>query len=84
MSEFKGRAGTIYIEKSDVLSNVDLKPVRAEYEVWFEDFCILGTGDTEVKALDDAWRHTGDIMALIADARIQTASSQNSANGLPA
>lgn len=39
--------------------------------MWFESFCILGLGHTELEALDDAWRHTGNIMVLVSEARIK-------------
>jgi hypothetical protein len=66
ISGFKGAAGTIYIERAEDAGEGDRK-----IEVWFEDFCILGLGHTELEALNDAWSHTGDIMALIADARLK-------------
>jgi hypothetical protein len=81
MSEFKGKAGTIYVNASRDGNN---ERVNGDFEVWFEDFCILGQGKSEIEALDDAWRHTGDIMALIADARIQMTSTENAANALAA
>jgi hypothetical protein len=67
-NEFKGEAGTIYIEQARPGDN-------HRYEVWFETFCILGEGDSELEALNDAWRHTGNIMALIAEARLKVAAT---------
>ena len=61
MSEFTGKAGTIYIEKAYY---DDRKP----YEVWLEDFCILGDGASEQEALQEAARHTADISDLIKEA----------------
>jgi hypothetical protein len=65
--EFTGRAGNIEIRKADDGND---RP----YEVWFEDFCILGDGDSALEALHDAWRHTGDIMALISEATLSVAA----------
>lgn len=65
MSEFKGKAGRIYVEKAD---NVD----DHKWEVWFEDFCILGTGNTEIDALVDAKGHTADIIGLISQGITET------------
>lgn len=64
MSEFKGEAGTIYIERS---KDSDEKP----FEVWFEDFCILGCGDTDLEALYGAAQHVRDISALIGEAIVK-------------
>lgn len=61
MSEFSGEAGTIYVSKS---KDSDEKP----WEVWFEDFCILGTGDSEIEALQDAKRQAESITQLVSNA----------------
>ena len=45
--EFKGEAGCIYIEVAQPGDN-------HRYEVWFETFCILGEGNSEIEALGDA------------------------------
>lgn len=58
--EFKGETGTIYVQYSEG----DYKP----YNVWFEDFVILGDGDSEIEALRDARAHTANIGKLITDA----------------
>lgn len=58
--EFSSKAGTIYLEK--------VKAGDREFEVWFEDFCILGTGNSEAEALRQAERHTADIGELIRQA----------------
>lgn len=70
MSEFKGKAGTIYVEKDD--SNE--KP----YEVWFEDFCILGVGDSQQEALRDAVGHVRDIGTLVSEALKQAQAAVGS------
>lgn len=61
MSEFEGEAGTIYVKKS---KDCDERP----YEVWLEDFCILGTGDSILAALENAAKQTALIQELIASA----------------
>lgn len=68
MSEFKGKAGTIYVSKS---KDSDEQP----WEVWFEDFCILGTGDTKLEVLKDAVGHTADISDLISGAITELAAT---------
>ena len=68
LHEFKGKAGRIYIQRAD---DSEMDEGGRRMEVWFEDFCILRLGHTEVEALDDAWSHTGDIMALISEARLK-------------
>lgn len=60
MADFNGPPGNIFTEYHPD----DDKP----WEVWFEDFCILGTGDLEIEALTDAARHTQDIVTLINEA----------------
>lgn len=67
-SEFKGKAGTIYVEKG---GHDDREP----YEVWFEDFCIIGTGHSEIVALNDTLRHVADMAELVADALRQMSST---------
>lgn len=68
MSEFSGKAGTVYIEK--------VKASDREYEVWFEDFCILGTGNTEIEALQHAKRHAEDIVRLVGNAIVEILSPE--------
>ena len=75
MSEFRGKAGRIFIEQAD--TEVD----SHRFEVWFEDFCILGMGNSELEALNNAWTHTGNIMALIAAARIQLINAAHATGG---
>ena len=72
--EFHGDAGTIYIEQAQPGDN-------HRYEVWFETFCILGEGDSELTALNEAWRHTGNILALIAEARLTIVNATPAASG---
>jgi hypothetical protein len=64
ISEFSGEAGTVYIRQAGEGND---RP----YEVWFEDFCILGDGDSRLEALRDAQRHTRDILALIVEAEMK-------------
>jgi len=73
VSEFTGKAGNIYVEK---------EPDRNDhpYVVWFEDLVILGHGNSELEALNDAWSHTGDIMVLISEARIKTIATTQAAS----
>lgn len=68
MSEFTGQAGTIYVEKAGD------KPTDG-YEVWFEDFCILGKGNSELEALENAGRQTIDILELIVRGMREVAGS---------
>jgi hypothetical protein len=68
INEFKGKAGTIYIERADP-NEIDEN--GREIEVWVENFSIIGLGHTELEALNDAWTHVGDMMALIAEARLK-------------
>lgn len=68
MSEFKGKAGTIYVQQTTDENSLNEKP----FEVWFEDFYILGTGRSDIEALQDAKRHADDIVRLISDAVIRT------------
>ena len=64
--EYTGEAGTIYVEEPDDGST------RDDYEVWFEDFCIIGTGKTESEALQSAAIHTGRLSTLILTAMVQS------------
>lgn len=66
MTEYTGKAGHIYIEKSGERPNDG-------YEVWFEDFCILGAGASELEALQNAIRHTLQIAKLVTEAAIDAA-----------
>jgi hypothetical protein len=66
--EFKGEAGRIYVEESQPGDD-------HRYEVRFETLCILGEGNSEIEALQDAWRHTGNIMVLISEALLSVAIS---------
>lgn len=70
INEFKGKAGRIYVEKAGY---DDRKP----YEVWFEDLCILGDGDSEIEALRNAARHAADISILIAEALVTMESGSS-------
>lgn len=68
MSEFSSQVGTIYISEAD---NVD----EQRWEVWYEDLCILGVGNSEIEALNDAVGHVADIAHLVNMAIISTAVS---------
>lgn len=72
--EFHGDAGAIYIEQAQPGDN-------HRYEVWFETFCILGEGNSELEALNDAWRHTGNILALITEARLRLSNATAATSG---
>lgn len=76
--EFKGDAGRIYVEKA---SGSDEKP----YEVWFEDFHILGLGHTELEALEDAARMLADMDTLVIEAitqvRLNAQTTETTASG---
>lgn len=85
MAEFIGDPGSIYTERNPD----DDKP----WNVWFEDFCILGDGNTESEALEAALRQTNDIATLIneaikitkdreaADAQSKLTTNPNQLNG---
>jgi len=70
--EFEGKAGNICITRES-----DICP----FEVWFEDFCILGDGNSELEALNNAWSYTGDIMALISEARLKIINATPAPSG---
>lgn len=72
ISEFKGKAGRIYVEKAD---DVD----ERHYEVSFEDLCILGTGNSELEALEDAVRHVADISTLVSEAIVSVSIAAHEA-----
>lgn len=61
MSEFRGDVGTIYTNKSDTS---DL----GRWEAWFEDFNIIGQGNTELEAMHDAARMTLGMHVLVISA----------------
>ena len=61
MSEFKGDVGTIYTNRSDTS---DL----GRWEAWFEDFHIIGQGNTELEALQDAERMAQGMNLLVKEA----------------
>lgn len=61
MSEYKGEAGTIYTEYADSTDGY-------RWEAWFEDFHIIGTGDSERSALEDAVRFTEQLGTLTKEA----------------
>jgi hypothetical protein len=67
VSEYKGKAGRIYTE---VVDDDDIDEGGKKWEVWFEDFCILGLGHTEQEVLEDAIRHTEDLSTLISEALV--------------
>lgn len=60
MSKFKGDVGTIYTQETD--------DADKRWQVWFEDFNIIGLGNTELEALRDAERVTGEMNALVKQA----------------
>lgn len=60
MSEFTGKAGTIYIEPPD--------RSECQWRVWFEDFHIIGQGSSEIEALKDAERMTIEMTELVRSA----------------
>lgn len=62
--QFNGEVGTISIAKKD-----------GQYEVWFEDFNIMGQGDSEVEALQEAALHAAQLSLLITKVLTQTQGS---------
>ena len=81
ISEFKGEAGTIYIERIDVISKTDQRVVRSEYEVWFENLSIIGKGNTELQALQDAALCAAQISLLVATAISKVSDTTPAASG---
>lgn len=71
MSEFTGEVGTIYTNKSD---SCDL----GRWEAWFEDFNIIGQGNTELEALHDAERMTLGMNTLVKQAISELATNGQS------
>lgn len=61
MKEFSGEAGTIYIQEP-----ADTDDWR--FEVWFEDLHMLGKGDSELEALQDAALNTAQTQMLLVKA----------------
>lgn len=78
INQFRGKAGTIYIQKADP---DEIDEGGREVEIWFESFCILGLGGTVLEALNDAWSHTGDIMMLISEARLKVVNDTQAVAG---
>lgn len=60
MASFRGEAGNLYTEPPDETDD--------QWNVWFEDFVILGTGKTEMEALRDALQQTLAINQLVGSA----------------
>jgi hypothetical protein len=77
MSEYSGKAGTIYVNVSR-----NNTPVNRCFEVWYEDFCELGSGATEVEALHNAFANTADILILISEATIKASETPQPLNTL--
>lgn len=67
-NEYKGEVGTIYFQRA---KDVEGK----EYEVWFEDFNIIGLGKTKMEALKDAAEFAVDLGKLVESAMAQEAAS---------
>lgn len=69
--EFHGDVGGVYITRDS-----DIDP----FEVWFEDFYILGKGSSVPSALQDAALHAAQLSLLIATAmnRISNATPATS------
>lgn len=57
--EVEGKIGTLYIRRDKA---------SREYEVWFEDFHIIGQGPSEIEALRDAKRMTMEMTELVESA----------------
>jgi hypothetical protein len=54
--EFTGKAGRMYLNGG----------ADQEWELWFEDFCILGTGNTPHEALENALAQTAQMLSQVA------------------
>jgi hypothetical protein len=54
--QLRGDVGNVFITRDS-----DIDP----FEVWFEDFHILGKGNSELEALQDAALHTAQLLLLL-------------------
>lgn len=63
MSKFKGDVGTIYTEETEDSDK--------RWQAWYEDFNIIGLGNTELEALRDAERVTGEMNQLCKNAILE-------------
>jgi len=68
IGEFSSDAGTLYLEYEEHEDE--------PFQVWFEDFCILGQGATKVEAFRSAARQTAQIANLIAES-VETVSADD-------
>jgi hypothetical protein len=66
MSKYKSDVGTIYVTET--------KGADDPWDVWFEDFHIIGQGKSEIEALQDAARYTAGLSLLIATSLASCAS----------
>ena len=64
--EFRDDVGSVYVTRDS-----DIDP----FEVWFEDFYILGKGNTVPEALADAALYASQLLLLIATAMIRVNSN---------
>jgi hypothetical protein len=60
--EFTGKAGTIYLSK--------FKHEGNPWQVWFEDFRIIGDGKSQREVLQDALLQAEGISALVSSALV--------------
>jgi hypothetical protein len=58
MSEHKGDAGTIYVTEAE-------RSDSHRYDVWYEDFHIIGQGGSEIEALQDAAVYAKQLLELV-------------------
>lgn len=56
-NHYRGKAGTIYLERSE--------QAGSQWDVWFEDFHIIGAGTSRIEALKDAIRFLGEVDELV-------------------
>ncbi len=62
IKQFKGHGHTLNVEQTD---DVDIPD--GQIEIWFEDFCILGFGETVAGALANAREWLREIDALVVE-----------------
>jgi hypothetical protein len=70
--ELHGDAGNVYITRDS-----DMDP----FEVWFEDFCILGQGSSQLAALQDAALHVAQLALLLTVATGDVINPAHTAGG---
>ena len=66
MPEYHGEVGTLYVEKHYQTTTYD-----DHYQIWFEDFTIIGLGPSVIEALQDAHKFAIDLQEQVEKAMIK-------------